>query len=74
MFSGTFKIDIVEPSMKKKFTSSEKAVVGDMTQTVNKCVNLKSKLQLKCFIVLKSVIYLSVSTTVKTVLIKVDDL
>ena len=35
-----------------------------MTQTVNKCVKLKSKLQWKCLMVLKSVIYLSVSTTV----------
>ena len=34
------------------------------SQTVNQCVNLKSKLQLKCFIVLESVIYSSVSTTV----------
>ena len=45
-------------------TSFKKALEDDMTQTVNKCVKLKSKLQLKCFIVLKSVIYLSVSITV----------
>ena len=45
-----------------------------MTQTVNKYIKLKSKLQLKCFIVLKSVIYLSVSATVLTALIKVNDL
>ena len=49
--------------MKKKFTSSKKALVDDMSQTVNKGVKLKSKLQLKCFIVLKSVIYLNVSAT-----------
>ena len=40
------------------------ALVDDMAQIFNKCVKLKSKLQLKCFIVLKSVIYLSVSVTV----------
>ena len=67
IFGGTFNIDIVEPSMKKKIPSSKKALVDDMTQAVNKCVKLKSKLQLKCFIVLKShslksVIYFSVST------------
>ena len=64
IFRGTFDIDIVKPSMKNQFTSSKKALEDDMTQTVNKCVKLKSKLQLKCFKVLKSVIYLSVSTTV----------
>ena len=73
IFGGTFNIDIVEPSMKKKKKKknhpSKKALVDDMTQTVNKCVKLKSKLQLKCFIVLKSVIY-----CVSTVLIKVNDL
>ena len=64
IFGGTFNIDIVEPPMKKKITSSKKALVDDMTQTVNKCVKLKYKLQLKRFIVLKSVIYLNVSSTV----------
>ena len=60
--------------MKKHFTAFKKALEDDMTQTVNKCVKLKSKLQLKGFIVLKSVIYLSVSTTVLTVMIQVNDL
>ena len=41
-----------------------------MTQTVNKCVISKSKLQLT---VLKSVAYLSRQTPHKTVLIKVND-
>ena len=36
-----------------------------MASTVNKCVKLKSKLQLKRFIFLKYVIYLGVSTTEK---------
>ena len=64
IFGGTYNVDIVEPSMKIKITSSKEAFVDNMTPTVNKCVKLKSKLQLKCFIFLKSVIYLSVSTTV----------
>ena len=64
IFGGTFNIDIVKPSMKKKITSFKKVLEDDMTQTVNKCVKLKSKLQLKCFIVLKSVACLSVSATV----------
>ena len=64
IFRGTFKIDVVEQSMKKKITSSKKALEANMTRTVNKCVKLKSKLQLKCFMFLKSVIYLGVSTTV----------
>ena len=34
-----------------------------MIPTVNKCVKLKPKLQLKCFIFLKSVIYLGVSSS-----------
>ena len=46
--------------MKTNFTPSKKALEDDMTQTVNKCVKLKSKLQLKCFIFLKSAIYLNV--------------
>ena len=37
-----------------------------MISIVNKCVKLKSKLQLKRFVVLKYVIYLGVSTTVET--------
>ena len=69
IFVGTLNIDIVKPSMKekkkkkKKNTSSKKALEDDMTQTVNKCVKSKSKLQLKRLIVLKSVVYLSASTT-----------
>ena len=55
IFVGTLNIDIVKPSMKKKITSSKKALEDDMTQTVNKCVKSKSKLQLKRLIVLKSV-------------------
>ena len=69
IFVGTLNIDIVKPSMKKKkkkkkkkeiITFSKKALEDDMTQTVNKCVKSKSKLQL---IVLKSVVYLSASNT-----------
>ena len=64
IFVGTLNIDIVKPSMKKKkkkiITFSKKALEDDMTQTVNKCVISKSKLQLK---VLKSVVYLSASNT-----------
>ena len=68
IFVGTLNIDIVKPSMKKKkkkkkkkiLTFSKKALEDDMTQTVNKCVISKSKLQL---IVLKSVVYLSASNT-----------
>ena len=64
IFVGTLNIDIVKPSMKeKKNTSSKKALEDDITQTVNKCVKSKSKLQLKRLIVLKSVVYLSASTT-----------
>ena len=55
IFGGTFNINIVKASMKKKkITSFKNALEDDMTRTVNKCVELKSKLQLKCFIVLKS--------------------
>ena len=67
IFVGTLNIDIVKPSMKKKkkkkkkiITFSKKALEDDMTQTVNKCVISKSKLQL---IVLKSVVYFSASNT-----------
>ena len=64
IFEGTLNIDIVKPSMKKKkITFSKKALEDDMTQTVNKCVKSKSKLQLKRLIVLKSVVYLSASNT-----------
>ena len=48
----------------KKITSSKKALEDNMTPTVNKYVKLKFKLQLKCFMFLKAVIYLGVSTTV----------
>ena len=64
IFRGTFNIDAIKQSMKKKFTSSKKALEDNMTPTVNKCVKLKSKLQLKCFMFLKSVIYLGVSTAI----------
>ena len=57
MFFGTF-------NRKKLFTSSKKAFEDNMTSPVNKCVKLKSKLQLKRFVFLKYVIYLGVSTTV----------
>ena len=72
IFVGTLNIDIVKPSMKKKTKkqkkkkkkksspSQKKSLEDDMTQTVNKCVISKSKLQL---IVLKSVVYLSASNT-----------
>ena len=63
IFVGTLNIDIVKPSMKKKITSSKKALEDDMTQTVNISVKSKSKLQLKRLIVLKSVVYLSASNT-----------
>ena len=45
IFGGTLNIDFVKPSMKKNFTSSKKTLEDDMTQIVNKCVKLKSKLQ-----------------------------
>ena len=48
---------------KKHFTAFKKALEDDRLRQSKKCVKLKSKLQLKCFIVFKSVIYLSVSTT-----------
>ena len=51
IFVGTFNIDIVKRQWKKTFTSYKKALVDDITQTVNIYVKLKSKLQLKCFIV-----------------------
>ena len=45
IFGGArdLNIDIVKPSMKKK---KKKTLEDDMTQKVNKCVKLKSKLQL----------------------------
>ena len=49
-FGGTF--NVVKESM-KNFISSEKALEDNMTLTVNKCVKLKSTLQLKHFISLK---------------------
>ena len=64
IFRGTFNNDVVNQSIKKKITSSIKALEDNMTPTVNKCVKLKSKLQLKGFMFMKSVIYLGVSTTV----------
>ena len=70
IFVGTLNIDIVKPSMKKTnkkkkqktitFSKKKKALEDDMTQTVNKCVISKSKLQLT---VSKSVVYLSASNT-----------
>ena len=67
IFVGTLNINIVKPSMKKKKKKKknhlQKALEDDMTQTVNKCVKSKSKLQLKRLIVLKSVVYLSASNT-----------
>ena len=48
---------------KKKIHLLQKTLEDDMTETVNKCVKLESKLQLKCFIVLKSIVYLSVTAT-----------
>ena len=66
IFGDTFSIDAVSQS--KKITSSKKkrkkASEDNMTLTVNKCIKLKSKLQLKCFVFLKSVIYLGISTSV----------
>ena len=46
IFGGTrdLNIDIIKPSMKKK--NKKKTLEDDMTQIVNKCVKLKSKLQL----------------------------
>ena len=46
IFGGTFNIDVVKQSMKEKFTSSKKASEDNMTPTVNKCVQLKSELNL----------------------------
>ena len=52
IFVGTLNIDIRQwkkkkKKKKKKITSSKKALEDDMTQTVNKCVKSKSKIQLK---------------------------
>ena len=69
IFEGTFNIDVVINSPPPKT-----ALMDNMALTVNKCVKLKSKLQYKYFMFLKSVIYLGVSTAVLTVLIKVNDL
>ena len=48
IFGGTrdLNIDIVKPSMKKKNHHLQKTLEDDLTQIVNKCVKLKSKLQL----------------------------
>ena len=51
MFGGTrlsrdLNIDIVKPSMKKKNHLLQKTLEDDMIQIVNRCVKLKSKLQL----------------------------
>ena len=47
IFGRTLNIDIVKPSMKKKnHLQKKKTLEDDMTQIVNKCVKLKSKLQL----------------------------
>ena len=49
IFGGTRDrdIDVVKPSMKKKKNHlHQKILEDDMTQIVNKCVKLKSKLQL----------------------------
>ena len=67
IFRGTFNIDVV--SQWKKNHLLQKALEDNMTPTVNKCYKLKSRLQLKRFMFLKSVIYLGVSTTVWTVFI-----
>ena len=45
IFGGTFNTDVVKQSMKKKITSSKKALEDNMTPTVNKCVKWKAKLQ-----------------------------
>ena len=50
IFGGTF--NVVKQSM-KHFCLLKKALEDNMTLTVNKCVKLKSKLQLKRFIALK---------------------
>ena len=65
VFRGTFNINVVKQSMKKIFIPSKKALENNMTTTVNKCVKLKFKLQLKCFIFLKPVIYSGVSIPYK---------
>ena len=74
MFSGLFQHRCRQTVSEKNFTSSKKALEDSMIPTVGKCVKVKSKIQLKCFIFLKSVIYFGVSATVKTVLIKANDL
>ena len=65
IFWGTFNLDVAKQSMKKKCSlHSKKALEDNMTSPINKCVKLKSKLQLKRSVFLKYVIYLGVSTTV----------
>ena len=84
IFGDIFNIDVVKQSMKKlekkkkkkkkKISSSKKkALENKMTLKDSKCVKLKSKLQLKCFIFLKYVIYLGVSI-MKTYLYNFDPL
>ena len=66
IFRGILKIHVVKQSKKcpkkkkkkKKNHLLQKALEDNITLTVNKCVKLKSKVQLKCFKFLKSVIYL----------------
>ena len=56
----------------KKITSSKNVLEDNMAPTVNKNDKLNQKTTVKMF--LKSVSYLGVSATVKTVLVKVNDL
>ena len=60
-YSWWLKFRVFRQHIWKKFPSSKKAMEDIMAPTVNKCVKLKSKLQLKCFIFLKSIIYLDVN-------------
>ena len=53
IFGGTFNIDVIKQSMKKNSPPTKKALEDNTTPTVNKCIKLESKLQLKCFISLK---------------------
>ena len=67
IFVGTLNIDIVKPSMKKKKYKKNHllqiSIGGWHDSDSQKCVKSKSKLQLKRLIVMKSVVYLSASTT-----------
>ena len=72
IFGGTFNINVVKQSTKRKITSSKNVLEDNMAPTVNKNVKLNQKTTVKMF--LKSVSYLGVSATVKTVLVKVNDL